>query len=201
MVRIDAQSEVLSGQRPFCQLGDFLMSEDSNRENVQASAPSDQTPRRLGGTRVLWVWLAFAAIISLFGSPPDPFCMFLAIQYGLISFLVGVCLASGWPLAVRVLAFAVWCYPTAIPMWGRWSTDGPGFAMAVVAVAYGVLSVAAGFAAFRSLRSLAGYRRILAGFAAGYALGAVFVIPFFVGPILGVFFAKRSIDVTAAKRG
>ncbi len=133
----------------------------------------------------LWIWLAIAALASVFGTPADPYSMLFALAYGLVCFWIGVVLASAAYFVLRILPLVLF---VAAAIWGLAVTGGD-LALDVM-LWYGAMSIACGAWAFRAIHHVPW--RILAGFSFGYALGIIGgPAGVIVGAVFGAELARR----------
>lgn len=156
----------LSPRKPFSILRQ-TMNEPSARTNPDA--PDDVTSRDDDATsrfHPLWIWLAFAIVTSVFGTPADPLSMLLASVFLLGCFCVGAIVAGSSSFVLRIISAVACSVPAAffVSMF-----DHPYFV--VGAGVTGAISIAMGAWACRLIHR--GRLRILACFSAGYLVGSL----------------------------
>ncbi len=148
---------------------------DSNRD--RAGKPAWLWP--------LWIWLVIAAVTSVLGTPADPYSMLVALAYGLVCFWVGVVLATGSWLVLRIVPLVLF---VAAALWvatvAEWDLH-----LGVIFL-YGVVSIACGVWCYLTIhdRPLC----TLTGFSLGYGLGIIAGPPgSILSASLGVWLARR----------
>jgi len=122
----------------------------------------------------LWVWLVIALVTSWFGTPADPYSMLVALAYGLVCFWVGVVLAAGRCLVLRIMPLVLFVAAAVSLL----IAAGWDFNLGVM-LCYGVVSIVCGAWGYRVIHDRP--LRILPGFSVGFALGRVAAPP---GPVL-----------------
>jgi MFS family permease len=136
----------------------------------------------------LWIWLAFAAVTSFFGTPADPISMLAALAYGLISFVVGAVLGSSLPVFLRVLPALLWA---GLGLWLALSVSEPVYVAGHIL--YASVSIVIGAWTSRFIQR--GRVRILAFFCTGYVLGSIVgIVGTVAGAVVATILAIRSLQ-------